>query len=208
MLRRLCVLPLLFSVIVCLAIAGPKKKSSLPAPVLNARTILVLIDPQAGTSVEAPLANKTAQEDVEKALIKWGRLTPVMEAKTADLVITVRKGSGKLVEPTIGGLPTNNRPVIGQASDTSIRVGAQQGQPPPVGGPDMTQPQDTRPHPQTDVGAADDMFVVYLGQVDRPLDSAAVWRYSSVDGLRSPDVPAVEKFRKAIEEAEKQKAKP
>ena len=80
-----------------LVMAADKKKNSLPPSVLNARTVLVLIDPQAGISVNAPLANKTAQEDVEKAFMKWGRLTPVMDMETADLVITVRKGSGKLV---------------------------------------------------------------------------------------------------------------
>jgi hypothetical protein len=57
-----------------LTIAGGKKKNSLPPCILNARTILVLIDPEAGTSVDTPLANKTAQEDVEKAFMKWGRL--------------------------------------------------------------------------------------------------------------------------------------
>ena len=65
-----------------------------------------------GTSTTAPMPNKTAQEDVEKALMKWGRFTPVLDTQTADLLITVRKGSGKIVQPTIGGLPTNDRPVI------------------------------------------------------------------------------------------------
>ena len=55
-----------------LAIAGNKKKPLLPAYVLKARTVAVLIDPNAGTSATSPLANKTAQEDVEKALMKWG----------------------------------------------------------------------------------------------------------------------------------------
>jgi hypothetical protein len=213
MLRRLHVLPLLVCVVTCLAIAGPKKKNLLPSSVLSAHTVLVLIDPQAGTSSDAPLANKTAQEDVEKALMKWGRLTPVMETQTADLLIIVRKGSGKLVQPTVGGLPTNNRPVVAEASDTDIRVGAQQGHPlpqdGPASGPDPTQSQETKPHPQADVGAADDTFIVYQGHVDRPLDQPSLWRYSATDALHSPDVPAVEKFRKAVEEAEKQpKAKP
>ena len=35
-----------------------------------------------------------------------------MEASTADLVISVRKGNGKIAQPTIGGVPTNDRPVI------------------------------------------------------------------------------------------------
>src|SRR2546430_12251477 len=38
---------------------------------------------------------------------------------------TVRKGSGKIVQPTIGGLPRNDRPVIVQPTDTGIRVGVQ-----------------------------------------------------------------------------------
>jgi hypothetical protein len=58
-----------------------------------------------------------------------------METQTADLLIIVRKGSGKLVQPTVGGLPTNNRPVVAEASDTDIRVGAQQGHPLPQDGP-------------------------------------------------------------------------
>jgi hypothetical protein len=60
-----------------------------------------------------------------------------------------------------------------------------------------------------EVGAAEDMMVVYQGHVDRPLEQPAVWRYMASGALHSPDVPAVEKFRKAIKEAEKQlKSKP
>jgi hypothetical protein len=69
-------------------------------------------------------------------------------------------------------------------------------------------PQDTTPHPQVDVGA-DDMLVVYPGHVDHPLDQPSVWRYSAADALDSPDVPAVDEFRKAIEQTEQQqKSKP
>jgi len=53
------------------AFGNEKKKPVLPPTVLNARTAVVLIDPDAGISPSAPLANKTAQEDVEKALAKW-----------------------------------------------------------------------------------------------------------------------------------------
>ena len=84
----------------CLSVA---KKNLLPAYVVQARTVLVLIDPNAGTSAESPLANKRAQDDVEKALMKWGRLKPVMELASADLVIVIRTGNGKVAQPTIGG---------------------------------------------------------------------------------------------------------
>jgi hypothetical protein len=117
--RALLCLLLLFT---SLAVADKKKKTVLPAYVLNARTVVVLLDPNTGISPASPLANKTAQEDVEKALLKWGRLNPVLDTQTADLVIILRKGSGKVVQPTIGGAPTNDRPIIVQQTDSSIRM--------------------------------------------------------------------------------------
>jgi len=49
------------------------KKEILPADVLEAKTVLVVIDPNAGISSSSPNENRTAQEDVEKALMNWGR---------------------------------------------------------------------------------------------------------------------------------------
>jgi hypothetical protein len=200
----LCLLLLLAS----LAVADKKKKIVLPAYVLTARTVVVLIDPNTGISPASPLANKTAQEDVEKALMKWGRLNPVLDTQTADLVIIVRKGSGKVVQPTIGGTPTNDRPVIVQQTDNTIRIGAQQGRQ-----QGSTEPQDTRPRPQAEVGPSEDMFVVYEGRTSGSSGTfdqqAPVWRYLAKDALHSPNVPAVGEFRKLVDEAEKQqKTKP
>jgi len=189
----------LFVVSASLAFAGNNKKSILPAYVVNARTALVLIDPDAGTSMSAPLANKKAQDDVEKALMKWGRLHPVMDGLTADLVITVRKGSDKIVQPTIGGLPTNDRPVVVQPTDNGIRLGGQKGQPP---GTPASPP--AQPGPQVEVAPPEDVFAVYGGHVEAPLQQAPVWRYMKKDALRSPAVPAVDEFRKVVEAAEKQ----
>jgi hypothetical protein len=202
MLDRSRVLLLIIVLVASAGIASGKKKDLLPAYVLKARTVLVMIDPNAGTSLTSPQANKTAQDDVEKALMKWGRFSPVLAGMPADLVITVRKGSGKIVQPTIGGEPTNDRPVIVQPTDSGIRIGAKQGRPPDVqqGG----SPQDTRPHKQIEAGPPDDMFVVYDGSISLPLDGTPVWRYTAKNALRSPDVPAVAEFRKIIEAALKQ----
>jgi hypothetical protein len=68
-----------------------------------------------------------------------------METQTADLLIIVRKGSRKLVQPTVGGLPTNSRPVVAEASDTHIRVGAQQ-----VRAPMISRPQADHGSPRAD----------------------------------------------------------
>jgi hypothetical protein len=195
----------IFSAVLALISFSPakdKKKVLLPDYVLQAHTAYVVIDPDAGLSVTNPNENRTAQEDVEKALSNWGRLSPVMSPQTADLVILVRKGHGRIVNPTIGGIP-NDRPVIMQPSDGGIRVGAKQGTPPPIS--DTTVgPQQSGPYPRTEVGSADDVFAVYRGGVDYPLDSPPVWRYVGKDALNSPNVPAVAQFRKVIEEAEKQ----
>jgi hypothetical protein len=207
--RRVLLLLLMFSISVALGYA--KKKPTLPAYVLKAHTVAVVIDPDAGTSLTDPLANKTAQDDVEKALMKWGRLSPVMDPATADLVIVVRKGSGKIVDRSIGNLPTNDRPVTVQQTDRSIRIGGQQGRAP--GAPPQADPQDTRPSQQTEVSRPNqDTLSVYAGGAESTRNLSerpAVWRYEAKDALHSPNVPAVEEFRKAVEDAEKQqKSKP
>jgi hypothetical protein len=190
----------------CLATANTKKKDALPAEVLNAQTVVVLVDPDAGMSTSAPLANRTAQEDVEKALANWGRLKLVLiGGNNADLVITVRKGNGKIVQPTVSGEPTNDRPVVVVPSDNGIHVGVQQGRP-----PDSTQPPpaETSPRLGGEVGPTEDTFLVYVGgSGTAPLERAPVWRYVSKNALHSPDVPAVAEFRKAIEAAVKQQQK-
>jgi hypothetical protein len=193
----------------CLAAsAKDKKKNLLPADVLQAQTVLVVIDPNAGMSVEDPNANRIAREDVEKALMKWGRFSLAMEGSTADLIITVQKGNGKTVQPTISGVPVNNRPVVFEPTDSGGRIGGRQGTSGNAGDP--SNPQSSAPEPQLAIGQTQDMFVVYRGnKVDpntAPLDSPPVWRYTAKDALQSPGVPAVEVFRQLIAESEKQQA--
>src|SRR5215475_15559068 len=106
-----------------LSIAVAKKKPQVPDYVLKARTVCVIIDPDAGTSLTSPLGNKTAQDEVERALLSWGRFQLVQEPGRADLVIVIRKGAGKPVDRTIGNLPTNDRPVTVQQTDSAIRIG-------------------------------------------------------------------------------------
>ncbi|HMG86689.1 MAG TPA: hypothetical protein VK574_13240 [Terracidiphilus sp.] len=189
----------------CLVAAGKdKKKIILPADILEARTVLVVIDPDAGMAMGTPNANRTAQEDVEKALMNWGRFSLATDVSSADLIISVRKGNGKIVEPTIGGVPNNNRPVIFDPTDSGGVIGGHRGTAPQAGDPTNAQPQD--PHPQIEVGSAQDMFAVYRGKRDNALDAPAVWRYRTKDALSSPGVPAVDVFKKLIAEAEKQQA--
>jgi hypothetical protein len=180
-----------------------KKKIILPADVLKAETVLVVIEPDAGEPMDAPMANRTARNDVETAIMNWGRFRLALNASDADLIISVRKGSGKVAEPTIGGIP-DDRPVILDPSQSGPRVGGQKGSPPPLSQPNASPQQG--PHPQVEMGQSDDMFAVYRGKRENPLDSPPVWRYSAHDALRSPGVPAVDAFRKAILEAEKQQA--
>jgi hypothetical protein len=198
-------LALALLVMCCLVAKGKdKKKILLPDDILQARTVLVVVDPEAGVAIDDPLANRKAQEDVEKALMNWGRFTLAMEASNADLIISVRKGTGRVVQPTIGGVPINNRTVIFEPTDSGGRVGGHTGNPP--GGGDPTNSQPRGPTPQVEAGSAQDLFEVFRGKDSGGLDSPPVWRYTAKDALKAPSVPAVDAFRKLIAEAEKQKA--
>jgi len=102
-------------------------------------------------------------------------------------------------------MPTNDRPVIVQPNDTGIRIGAQQGRSPQA------------PHnlsrkildlPANRGRQFRDTFIVYEGHSEGrssgSLDQQApAWRYSNKNALHSPNVPAVDEFRKLIEEARK-----
>jgi len=188
----------------CLVAAGKdKKKIILPADVLEAKSVFVVIDPGAGMAMDAPNANRIAQQDVENALMKWGRFEIVTDVSLADLIVSVRKGNGKFVQPTIGGIPNNNRPVF-DPTDSGGGMAGRRGPAPQAGDPTNAQPGD--PHPQIEAGSTQDMFAVYRGKRDHALDGPAVWRYSTSDALSSPGVPAVDRFKKLIAEAEKQQA--
>jgi hypothetical protein len=209
---RMTLIAILLSAL-SLSIAA-KKKPQVPDFILKAQTVCVIIDPDAGTSLTTPLGNKTAQDDVEKALMKWARFRLVQEPGRADLVVVIRKGAGKPVDRTIGNLPTNDRPVTVQQTDNAIRLGGQKGRAP--GSPDQTMPQDTHPEQQTEVGptVAEDSFIVYgpgngtgpdMGSSpgSQVIDRNIGWRSQGKNVLKSPDVPAVSDFRKAVEETEK-----
>jgi hypothetical protein len=205
MLRRSVLLPLA-SLLVLSANAKEKEKASLPADILRAQTVLVVILPDAGEPLGEPDANRKAREDVERALTKWGRFRLVMESSNADLVIAVRKGTKQTVTPVIRGGPVDTRPVILERTEGNTRIGVQQGHP-----PDQTQSggggtQDTGPRMGTEVGPSEDTFEVYRGGAGFSLDSSPVWRYMAKGALSSPTVPAVDELRKAIAAAEKAQA--
>ena len=185
--------------------AKNEKKQILPDYVLQAHTVAVIINPGSEMPVANPGENRAAQDAVERALTKWGRFQPVIEPTTADLIILVRRG--RAASTVITGRPVADRPVILQPSDGGIRIGGQSGTPPPV--TSLPQPPETETGPRlgTEVGPDQDLFEVYRGNVEDPLDSSPVWRYLGKDALLPPVVPAVEQFRKVIEKAEQQKNK-
>jgi hypothetical protein len=189
------------------AVSKNKKKAPLPADVLKARNVLVVVDPDAGVSPADPNANRIAREDVEKALIKWWRFDPVTDTVTADLIITVRKGDGKAAQGTVGNTPVNDTPPIaGQSTDSKTGAAVRWGRSGIPEDPSNTGSRSSGPTPQIEVGSSQDMFVVYRGNQSNPLNWPPVWRYSAKGALSSPNVPAVEVFRKLITDSEKQLA--
>ncbi len=194
--------------LVCVAAdAKSKKKVLLPTEVLQARTVLVLVDPNAGVALDDPSANRIARSNVENALRQWGRYSETFDMSFADLIVVVRKGSGKMAQGTIAGVPMNN-PTMSTQPTVPGSDSPGGGSNVPFGDPSRSKGQIQGPHPQMEVGSSEDSYAVYLCHRDNPLDSSAIWRYDAKDGLESPEAPAVERFRKLVLEAEQQAAKP
>jgi hypothetical protein len=191
--------------IAAFSVASAKKKDKvvLPAFVLKAQTVLVVILPDSGEPLNDITANRKAQEEVEKAFMKWGRYRLALDADQADLVVGIRKGTGKVANPTISGGPVDSRPGTIETTDNQIRIAVQQGHPPDVSDPTGTNPPNDRVHPGMQAGGTDDTLQVFQGGVQYPLDNPPVWRLTAKDGLKPPTVLAVEQFRKAVEESEK-----
>ena len=168
---------------------------------LKAETVAVVIRPYAGEPVTNPTSNRTAEDNMERALSQWGRFRLVTDATVADLVIAVRKGQAG--GQTITNSPTDNRPVIIQQGDGNTRAGVQQGRP---SDPTYPVPPSGQRLPQVgnEVGPSEDLFEVYIsgGYVEHPLDSPPIWRYMGKNALDGPQVKAVEQFKNAITESE------
>lgn len=184
-------------------IAKDKKKQVLPDYVLQARTIAVIADPNEQMSMTNPNDLRDAEDNVEKALTKWGRFTPTVDPRQADLVIMIRKG--RPAGGTVGGMNPGNRPVIMQPGQTTpggsvSRGGVVWGQTPT----ETSQPQQTPggPAPGAEVGPTRDLFELYRGQTLYPLDGPVIWRYMGKDALSEPDVRAVEAFKKVVTESD------
>jgi len=190
------------------------KAPVLPVYILQARTVAVLIDTEAGRQLSDPNANETAQKDVEAALLKWGRFETVFSPVAADIVIVVRKATGKLADATVSDPRQNRRPGSITSTDGAIGIGVQHG-PQPRQPSDISQPANVpgepqtggpELHPQVEAGDRDDSFVVYQGHTSDLSNSVVGWRYVHKNALHSHDVPAVDEFRKALDAAAKQAA--
>jgi hypothetical protein len=182
--------------------AKNKKKQLLPDYFLQAQTVLVVIEPDAVESVTNPRENRVAQNEVENAITKWGRFKLTTDSHAADLIIAVRKGDKG--GPIISHSPVDHPPVIFGPGIADASVGQATTRRPP----DLTEPNPGntgRRGPQlgNQIGPTEDTFEVYMGRREYPLDAPALWRYLGKNSLDAPRVVAVEQFRKAIEESEK-----
>jgi hypothetical protein len=182
--------------------AKNKKKQPLPDDVLRAENVLVVVNNDANESLTSPMSNRNAKDEVERAITAWGRFHLVLDAQTADLIIAVRKGAK--TGPVIIHSPADDQPIVFQPGTGDTRAGGHQGRTPGLSEPVPGSSPDRRPELGSQIGSSNDTFEVYRGHSDYPLDAAPVWRYIAKDSLSAPQVAAVEEFRKAIEESEKQ----
>jgi hypothetical protein len=190
----------LLSLLATWGFAKDKNKNLLPLYVLQAKTVAIVIDPNAGFSVDDPRANELAQEYVEAAFLKWGRFEPIPDARTADLIVMVRKGNSRLMDDAMpdprqnSGIDPNNR-------DGSMGGPSRGPQPSMPGQPGRGSSQQS---PGSGMGQAEDTFAVFKGG-EKSLFATPVWRYGGNDGLNQT-VPAVAAFKKAIAAADKAEA--
>ena len=187
------------------ALAKKKEKAPLPELVVKAQSVAVLILPGTRESIADPVGNRRAQEDVEKAFMKWGRYQLMQEAFTADLVIGIRKGTGTVASPTVSGPIPDTRPGTIETTDNSISIGGQKGRPPggTQSGDASTSGTNGRATTEVQGGGAEDVIEVFLGGDGYRADSAPLWVCRKLDGLKPPTMSAVEQFRKAVEATEK-----
>ena len=169
MTARLSSLVLLAALLIVPATAKDKKKVTLPEYVLRASTVRVVVNPDAGEPLDNPMANSTARENVERALMNWGRFQLAPDGGESDLLIAVRTGSGKMMRPTIKGGPIDNRPGEAQTTDDSIRIGGHQGHP-PTNDPGLG-PQGS-PRMGNEVGPSDELFLAPVHPYTEALLSA------------------------------------
>ncbi len=201
---RIACLSLLF-LTAAVTLAKDKKKDFVPEYVLHARTVQVMVSPDASNPLNDPTANTRALEVVARALEAWGRFT-IITTGEPDLLITVRAGTGHMVAPAIKRDPGDTRTGTMHPGGGGVGIGAQQGRIPADADP-MGPPVHTGPHVGNEIGRANDSFEVYQGRIGHPLNSAPLWSYAAKDALKAPNVTAVEQFRKAIATAEKKQQK-
>ena len=204
--RSVSGLLLLFNLSIFTAAGKDKPKAKLPEQVVHARTVLVVIPPDAMEPLDNPRANETARDNVEKSLEQWGRFQLVKDGQQADLVVALRIGN-KVGEPKVKAGSIDISPGVVQSSDGRVRGGIQPHPGPPLEDPNDERPPATGPRIIDKPGPPPDSFEVYLGSVEHPLDSPPVWRYVAVQCLRAPKMAAVAQFRQAIAKSEKAQQK-
>jgi hypothetical protein len=193
MLKRVSTL-IALGLVVTFGFAKDKTKATLPPYVLQARTVVVIIDRTANMSIDDPQANITAQRDVEAALLKWGRFEPVSNTQGADLIIVVRRGNARLMDETV---PDPRQNGIGvNPIDHGGSIGPQRSSQPGLG------PNQQTSQSPADMRDAEDSFTVFKGG-DSPVYANPVWKYVGREGLNPQTVPAVAAFKKAVAAADK-----
>jgi len=197
----------LFAGIVVLAscvVAKKKEKQVLPDAVLRAQTVFVVIQPDAKEPLTEPNANLKAQKAVEEALMKWGKFRLALDTATADIVISVQKGIGKAMSPTISGGPVDSRPVDVEGDASQIRIMGQKGHPDTTSISTNDPNLNARAQTGTQAGGSEDVLRLFIGgAVEYPPDYAPVWMYSRKDALKGPEMAAVAELKKVFEESER-----
>jgi hypothetical protein len=173
-----------------------KDKKHLPDDLLKAQTFAIVVSVDANEVAANPNVKETLQKQLETAMVNWGRYRPAAIG-TADLLIVAHRGHV-------------NPPDLVSRPDKPKWSNPNTGPGPYPDTPGLKNPGlDVPGREAAKLRAEEDSFEVYPARTQGLSDATRLWQYRAALALHGSKIAAIEKFRKAIDESEKQlKQKP
>lgn len=186
---------------IALPVCAKKRKSELPMQVVSAQFVYI-------TSLHGDTFNPNTTPEEREAMNKleayvrsWGRYKVVYRPEDANLMLIVKTAS--MVEGRISSAPIDPTSPQARVGVGTIPGGASVPTNPGAGTPGLGL--------GTGVGVSsdpNDMLMVSVSPQEPAVDAPFVWRRSVRKGFQGQKPELFEEFRKAVDETERQNAKP
>lgn len=195
---------LLLALIVALAlpVGAKNKKSELPMQVVAAQFVYITSLHGDSFNPNTTPEEREAMNKLESYVRTWGRYKVVYRPEEANLMLIVKTAS--MVEGRISNAPIDPTSPQARVGVGNIPADPGQAQPDPRLNPNLGglgTGVDVSSDPN-------DMLMVSLDPQASAANASFVWRRSARKGLQGPKPELFEEFRKAVDDTERQNAKP